>query len=390
LDKLIENDSIANENHFGKRKIMAELFEVVGNMHMHTPYSDGEKYHAEIAEDAIKAGLDFVIVTDHNIWVDGVEGYYENEHGRTLLLVGEEIHNVRRQPQASHFLAYGAERELAPFASNPQELIDQTIAAGGCGFLAHPHEEPPEPLLGLGDLGWHDWNIDGFTGLEIWNYMSSFANEGKRIIRKLPIQNALLAKLVALWLTGRPERYLTAPEAKTLALWDDLLAQGKRVTAVGSSDAHGSHMNLGPFHRIIFPYEFLFRAVNTHLLLKKPLTGQLKHDKQLILDAVGNGRSWIGYDMAHPTKGFRFSGQSINKGIVGDKIQLDAGATLQVLCPARANIRLIRHGKIVAQIKNETNLTHIPIDEGAYRAECSILYEGKERGWIYSNPIYLW
>jgi predicted metal-dependent phosphoesterase TrpH len=370
--------------------LVTELFEAVGNMHMHTPYSDGEKLHADIADDAIKAGVDFIIVTDHNVWVDGVEGYYENGNGRVLLLSGEEVHNPRRRPQASHFLAYGAERELACFAANPQDLIDQTIAAGGYGFLAHPHEEPPESLLGIGDLGWHDWEIDNFTGLEIWNYMSSFANEVKRILRKLPIQSPLLAKLVGLWLTAHPERYITAPEAKTLALWDELLAQGKRITAVGNSDAHGTHMSLGPFHRVIFPYEFLFRAVNTHLLLTKPLNGTLKHDKKLILEAIGNGRSWVGYDMARPTKGFRFSGQGINKGIVGDRIQLDAGATLQVLCPAKANIRLIRHGKVVAHIENETNLTHIPIDEGAYRAECRIRYEGRERGWIYSNPIYLW
>ena len=220
--------------------------------------------------------------------------------------------------------------------------------------------------------------------------MSSFANEVKRILRKLPIQNALLAKVVGLWLTAHPERYLTAPEAKTLALWDELLAQGKQVTAVGNSDAHGTPLNLGPFHRIVFPYEFLFRAINTHILLTKPLNGHLKHDKKLILEAIGNGRSWVGYDMAHATKGFRFSGQGVDKGVVGDKIQLDAGATLQVLCPTKANIRLIRHGEVVARIENETNLTHIPIDEGAYRAECSLLYEGKERGWIYSNPIYLW
>jgi hypothetical protein len=149
-------------------------------------------------------------------------------------------------------------------------------------------------------------------------------------------------------------------------------------------------MSLGPFHRILFPYEFLFRAINTHILLTEPLSGNLTRDKKLILDAIGNGRSWVGYDMAHSTKGFRFSGQGVNKGIVGDRIQLDAGATLQILSPKRANIRLIRHGEVVAHIDNGTNLVHIPIDEGAYRVECSLLYEGKERGWIYSNPIYLW
>ena len=366
------------------------MVEVVGNMHMHTPYSDGEKWHAEIADAAIAAGLDFIIVTDHNIWVDGVEGYYENENGRVLLLSGEEVHNVRRQPQASHFLAYGVECELASFADDPQRLIDETNAAGGYGFLAHPHEGAPEPLLDLPDLGWHDWKIDDFTGLELWNYMSSFVNALKTAVRRLPIRSKSLAKLVALWLALHPERYVTHPEPKTLALWDDLLAQGKRITVVGNSDAHGAPMSLGPVHRIIYPYEFLFRAINTHLLLPTPLTGDVTRDKQLILKAIGNGRSWVGYDMAHSTRGFRFSGQGVNKGGLGDKIKLDAGATLQVRVPRRANIRLIRHGQVVAQIENETHLTHIPVEAGAYRAECTISYENRDRGWIYSNPIYLW
>ena len=48
----------------------APTHEYAGNMHMHTRYSDGTVWHADIAAAAIDAGLDFVIVTDHNIWVD--------------------------------------------------------------------------------------------------------------------------------------------------------------------------------------------------------------------------------------------------------------------------------------------------------------------------------
>ncbi len=58
---------------------------------------------------------------------------------------------------------------------DPQKLIDETIAAGGFGFLAHPHEKDL-PIVNEPNLGWHDWEIDGFTGLEIWNYMSSMKN----------------------------------------------------------------------------------------------------------------------------------------------------------------------------------------------------------------------
>jgi hypothetical protein len=368
---------------------MSEFVELKGNMHMHTPYSDGEKYHKDIADAAIEAGLDYLIVTDHNIWLDGLEGYYENENGRVLLLVGEEIHNVRRKPQASHFLAFNAERELASFGADPQRLIDETNAAGGMGFLAHPIEKDV-PIFNEPNLGWHDWDIEGFHGIEIWNYMSSFKSQLALAIENLPIKSKTLAYLAVIRIGLNPEKYITAPEPEALALWDKLLAEGKQVVGIGNSDAHGTPMSLGPIHREIYPYEYLFRAVNTHILVPKLLNGDFAHDKKMIFNAIRHGRAWVGYDLPHPTKGFRFTGQGIDKGVLGDRVQLDAGATLQVITPAPANIRLIHQGKEVAANTNKTYLTYIPVEEGAYRVECTIPFEGKERGWIYSNPIYLW
>jgi hypothetical protein len=93
--------------------------------------------------------------------------------------------------------------------------------------------------------------------------------------------------------------------------------------------------------------------------------------------------------MAHPTRGFRFSGKGKNAGMMGDEIRMDVGATLQVVTPTRCHIRLIRHGEIVREEANSTNLTFTPVDDGAYRVECYIPFHGKQRGWIYSNPIYL-
>lgn len=351
------------------------MFEVSGNAHMHTPYSDGVKWHKEIAADAIKAGLDFIIVTDHNVWVDEIEGYVENDQGKVLVLVGEEVHDMRRDPQVNHFLAYGTNKEMCRYAPDPQRLIDETCLAGGYGFLAHPFD-PTLPLFHEPDYGWKDWHVEGFTGLEIWNYMSEF----KGLIK---------GKLSALQVVQNPQKHIMGPDAQVLAKWDDLLAQGKRIAAVGNSDAHGQTYGMGPIKRLVFPYEFLFRAVNTHLLLPRPLNGDVQHDKQLILDGLGRGRGWVAYDMPHPTKGFRFTGQSLNKGIMGDDVKLDAGATLQAIAPTACHMRHIRHGKVVAEASNSTNLTHIPTAPGAYRVECYIPYWGKKRGWIFSNPIYL-
>lgn len=368
---------------------MDNVVELVGNMHMHTPYSDGVKWHAEIAEDAIKAGLDFIIVTDHNVWVDQIEGYYENECGRVLLLSGEEVHNVRQVPQGNHFLVYGAEKEMACFAREPQQLIDETNAAGGYGFLAHPHEKDLA-LFNEMNLGWHDWDIEHYSGLEIWNYMSGIKNRVAEVVERIFLKSRSLGKLAAARVALSPERFVVGPEPETLALWDELLASGKRVTAVGNSDAHGTMMSLGPIRRVIYPYEFLFRAVNTHILIDHPLSGDVAYDKHVILHALGTGRSWVGYDAAHSTTGFRFTGHGVDKGRIGDRIQLDVGATLQARAPVRTNMRLIRHGETVAEVEDQTNLTHIPVEPGAYRVECTIPYFGRERGWIFSNPIYLY
>jgi hypothetical protein len=219
--------------------------------------------------------------------------------------------------------------------------------------------------------------------------MSSFKNEVSRALDGRLWGNGLLGRLKIVHMALNPERYITGPEQEVLQKWDELLAEGHRVAVVGNSDAHGTPMSMGPITRTIFPYEFLFRAVNTHILTPQPLSGDVQEDRKQILDAIAAGRGWVAYDMAQPTRGFRFSAKGVDKGTMGDEVTMDAGATLQALAPARADIRLIRHGQVVAEVQNEQNLTHMPVESGAYRAECRIPFEGKMRGWIFSNPIYL-
>ena len=74
--------------------IMPEFHEIIINVHMHTRYSDGHGSHADIGAAALRAGLDAVIVTDHNVWVSGPEDYYQEGSRRTLVLIGEEVHDT--------------------------------------------------------------------------------------------------------------------------------------------------------------------------------------------------------------------------------------------------------------------------------------------------------
>jgi hypothetical protein len=343
-------------------------YELVGNLHMHTPFSDGEWYHDQIAGAAAAAGLDFVAVTDHNVWVKGPEGY----HGDVLVLVGEEVHDNQRRPQANHLLIYGADAELCLHAESPQGLIDAARERNALTFIAHPID-PALDFAHEENLSWVDWEINGYTGIELWNTMSEFKGR---------IPNRLLA----LWYVFNPKSAIRGPLRQSLAIWDDLLAGGRRVAAIGGADAHGSTYSLGPISRTVFPYEYLFRCVNTHLIVDRPLSRDVDADKRTIYQSLAQGRGWVGYDLIGSTKGFRFVARSMaNTAGIGDDLKRAAAVTFEVETPAPGSIRLIRAGQGVVVRGSGRTLKHTSADAGAYRVE--VTRGGK--GWIYSNPIYV-
>ncbi len=347
--------------------------ECVGNLHTHTNYSDGTAHHQQLAEAAESAGLDFVIATDHNCWVEDVEGYY----GRVLLLVGEELHNSRQHPQANHLLVYGAEQEMAPYAfGSNQTLIDKSNACGGLCFIAHPVEKSSSLTGGLDAIPWTDWPIQGIQGLEIWNYMSEF----KGLLWSLPA--ALIYSL-------RPDWGIRGPYKATLRLWDELLSKDIRLAAIGGADAHAQEYRWGPFKRQIFPYAYLFRCVNTHLLTQGPLTGELERDRRLIYEALRSGRTWVGYDLPHPTRGFRFTVRSgTTRVTVGEELKRLGALTLAINLPAKGEIHLLRNRQTIAK-ETGTELTYTSAEPGIYRVEVYRRFRGLKVGWIFSSPIYI-
>jgi hypothetical protein len=353
------------------------FFECVGNMHVHTPYSDGAAYHKKVADAGLLADLDFIVFTEHNVWIDGIEGYYgDDTRGYVLLLSGEEVHDRTRVPQCNHVLIYGAECEVAPHAHDLPGLIGAVDEVHGMSFIAHPDDHAviwlKEPAI-----PWLDRYVEGFTGLEIWNYMSRFKDHLHQ--RRQAIQHFFL-----------PDDVVTGPSPLTLALWDQLLELGQRVVGIGSADAHGTRFTFGPLSHTVFAYDFLFSCVNTHILARAPLTGTLEDDKALLYQALQQGRAFIGYDIPGSTRGFRYSAQGQNtSAIMGESIRLGHGVTLQTLAPARARIKIIRYGEVVAEDANTENLTHVVREPGAYRVEVSRTYRGQERAWILSNPIYV-
>jgi hypothetical protein len=350
--------------------------EITCNIHIHSTFSDGFGTYSTISEAAAAANLDVIILTDHNVWVKGYEGYFERSGKKVLVLTGEEVHNQDRFPQKNHMLVLGAESEVATFAFDPQNLIHQVHKNGGLSFLAHP-DEMDLKLVKEDDISWVDWQVEDYDGFELWNHMSELKTRSRKTLDL--IKNILY-----------PEQYAVGPLQATLSRWDDLLASGKHLAVIGGSDSHALTYKIGKFTKVIFPYLFHFSSINNHLLIDEPLNGDLQHDKALIYKALKLGSSFIGYDLPASTRGFSFivKNEELSKGM-GQNLTLTQGATFQIKLPQPADIRLIRNGEVVYQSKNSNKLTYPIHLKGAYRVECYKEFLGKERGWIFSNPIYI-
>ncbi len=348
--------------------------EIVLNLHMHTRYSDGSGSHREIARAALRRGIHAVLVTDHNIRVAGMQRYYEEGGRRVLLLVGEEIHDRTRIPQKNHLLVLGADREFAASAEDLPSLLSIVKHNGALSFLAHPID-PPAPAFHEPDISWEMWSSPDFTGLELWNGFSE-------------LKAHLPSRIHGIFYAFFPSLMARGPLMETMELWDRLLAE-RPIVAVGGSDAHALQMRLGPIRRTVFPYDYHFRAVNTHVLLDRPLAGDPDADATAIYSALAAGRCFIGYDLPRSTTGFRFAANGASgETSMGGQILLRGGASLQAWAPDNCEICLLRDGRPLKAVGRGQALTHVLSERGVYRVEAYRRFWGRKCTWIISNPIY--
>ncbi len=350
--------------------------EIIANIHIHTTYSDGSKLHAEIAEDAIKSGIDVLFFTDHNIYIKGIGRYFSNSDGRVLMVMGEEIHDRNASPQKNHLLALGVSESLSKYADNRQTLINKIHSSGGLSFIAHPCD-PALPAFHETDISWEDWSVKGFTGIELWNGFSELKVRVKK-------------KSAAYFYAFFPNFLPLSPPKRTLKKWDDLLNKGTKIVAIGGSDAHAIHFSAGPLKQVVFPYRYHFKTINNHILLKDQLTGDYLKDKESILVALRKGNSFIANDLIRSSKGFRFFISIKNHQIpMGEYHHFEKKLKLHVTLPHSADCIILKNGSQYHLSSGKNDLEISVSSPGIYRVECYKKYLGRKRGWIFSNPIYI-
>lgn len=336
-------------------------------IHLHSTHSDGTGTVAEIARDGERAGVDVILLTDHDN-LDarrlGEEGWY----GGTLLLAGQEI----SPPTRNHMLAFGLEEKVEWAGLTPRQIADTVREAGGVGIAAHPFSTASDPFRRVRSLGesmrWED--LECLDGIEVWSFVS---DNGQNVSGVWD----------AVRFIARPERYVAHPPRRNLDEWDRLAAR-RRVVGVGGLDAHQFGVRVAGYALRLMSYHRSFRQLRTNVLVHEALDGNLDHDRALVFEALREGRCYIAAYAVAPGRGFRFSGEDVEMGSEAPF----AGQELNVELPRPAEVRLLRDGVEVAAVQGRL-LSHSAEGPGVYRVEAYLETYGERRTWILSNPVYL-
>jgi len=348
-----------------------EFFEYVGNVHIHSRYSDGGSGVAEIARAASENGVDFIALNDHDSMTDSLHLEEEGFHGKTFTLMGLEIGG-----RYHHYLAFNIREMIRGKGLTPQEVINRVKAQGGLGFLAHPFEKGMPFKDHSTAYTWNDLQVEGYTGISLWNYMSRWKERVRTPVHGL---YCLLFKQAS----------LRGPSRETLAFWDRK-CQERRVVAIGGSDAHGGLFAWGPLRFRPFSYRTLLNTIDLHLLLKEPLSRNSSKAKAQIFRTMGQGRLFIAHDGLESARGFSFVYRSISGETwhMGEEYAFEPGRIV-LHCPASCKIRLVRNGEKTGEWRSRNVRVQIR-RKGVYRVEAEKFVPlFGWRPWIFSNPIYL-
>ena len=127
---------------------------VPGVLHVHTNRSDGLSAPDEIAAAAARAGLKFIVFTDHGdaTRTPDPPAYRSG----VLCLDGVEISTT-----GGHYIALDMPAAPYPLGGEARDVVEDVRRLGGFGIVAHPDSPKPE-------LRWRDWAAP-FDGIEMVN-----------------------------------------------------------------------------------------------------------------------------------------------------------------------------------------------------------------------------
>jgi predicted metal-dependent phosphoesterase TrpH len=327
--------------------------ELRGAWHVHTTRSDGRGTLEEVLGAARAAGLQFVVVTDHNVLAPEDAGW----HDGVLVIEASEASS-----RFGHVVAAGVPRALTAEECG-REPLEVIAALGGQAVLAHPfHARRP----------WSGWERGPWRGIEVVSNDTSWGEitVGRGWGRVPPglVTLPFDAARTVIGLVPSTSREEAVLEGGLLAAppgsrrQDGQLAPSRVLLC--SADAHG------------YPsYRAAFEAFSMHVPVRP--TGEAAADGASVLAALLDGRASCVFDGVAPAANVRLTG-------AGGAVRLSIDGSLD-----GAEALLWRGGAVVASGRGAGGGLHFDClggcGPGTYRA----VVTRAGRPWIFTNPVVI-
>lgn len=340
-----------------------------GAIHIHTKNSDGTGDLNTVTKAAKKAGLDWIIVTDHN--------YYDTNEGiinGVYVIKAQEI----SPKNCNHYLAFGI-NEVVGLNENPQVYVNKVREMKGFGFAAHPDEG-----ITVDDNGnliprknsnhcipWTDKNIKP-DGIEIWNWFSNWADN---------LNDSNLFTLAYAYLFKH--KIIKNPSKLTLEWWDKLNNEEENIVpAIGGVDAHALKFYRYIIPVTVFPYQTCFKTITNCIYLPEKLSENFLTAKEQILNAIKNGNNIIVNRNICDEIPKIYITNPQNKYCCGNITEPDENCCLHFEANDKMEVSLIYNGEELERFTSDKFVRPVT-KSGNYRLE--VFYRGK--GFLYTNPF---
>ena len=330
-----------------------------GAYHVHTTRSDGAWDKPSIAGAAARAGLKFVIFTDHG---DGMRpadppAYLSN----VLCIDGVEI-----STNGGHYVALDMRPAPYPLGGEANAVVEDVARLGGFGIAAHPDSVKRS-------LAWTDWEAP-IDGIEWLSLDSEWRDESRPALAKAFLHYLFRPAPALASMFDRP--------ATTLERWDTL-TRHRRVVALAAHDAHGGIgrglEDDGSRKRTIghLPsYEAAFKTFSDVVILDAPPSGDPALDARAVIDAIRRGRVFTVID-AIATPGYA--------DLRAQADVLTANATM----PPAAELVVVADG---AEARKASSSELVLRLAGAAAARAEVRVDRSPGAppvpWLLTNPVY--
>lgn len=348
-----------------------------GAYHIHSDRSDGSGSVDDIAAAAARAGLQFIVITDHG---DGTRQPDAPQYRHGVLVIDA----VELNTASGHLVALGMPAAPYPLAGTAADVIEDVRRLGGYGIAAHP--DSPRA-----SLGWTAWEVP-VDGVEWINADSSWRDEPATALTRAVLGYPIRPGGAVAWLLDRP--------VDLLARWDAMGAT-RSVPALAAADAHarislrdpGADGDTSALQLPVPGYEAVLRAFSNHVVLSEALTGVATPDATAIVSAIASGRVFTVIDALASPGGLAYTATA--GGVVahmGGSVPLEAGVNLRarVSGPAGTTLRLMRDG-VVVHDSGDAEVSWSASGPGVYRVEAHVpgAPGTPPVPWVLSNPIYV-